>query len=90
MPRATRRASSCSSGDLAGSGVRVAFDVGWAGVGDLFQSAIACVALSRRATVLIGVIPAEPFESMALGADVLVVRAIPFEFGPFPGPIVAA
>lgn len=78
------------AGDLARLSVGAAFLLGRADLADFFQGAIARGALARRPPAWIRVIPAELFERVALGADVLVVLRIPVKICACPGPIGAS
>ena len=69
-----------------GSGicVRAAFCLGRAGLAGQFQGTVFRSALSGRPTVRVGIVPSERLQSLAFGADVLVVLGIPPEVRPAP------
>ena len=75
------------AGDLARISVGAEFLFGRVDLADFFQGAIARCALARRAPVRIRVIPAELFERVAFGADILIILSVPFEVCACPGTV---
>ena len=78
------------AGDGSGIGVRAALPFRRAGLAGQFQGAVFGPPLTGRTPVRIGIVPAELFQLLALGADVLVVLGVPFKVRPAPGAVDTA
>lgn len=75
------------SGEVSGLRFRAADVLGWAGLIGRLQGAILLSPAGVLTPVRIGVIPAILHQGMTLGADVLIVRLVPFEVGSGQGAI---
>ncbi len=73
----------------SGIGIRAAFLFRRAYLTGQFQGAVFGAPLAGWSPVRVGIVPAELLEGMALGADILIVRSVPFEVRPRPGSVVA-
>lgn len=75
------------SGDVSGLRFRAADFFGWTGLACRLQGTIFLPPSGVLPPVRIGVVPAILLEGVTLGADVLIIRLVPFEVGPGPGAI---
>ena len=69
------------TGDVSGLRFRAADFLGWTGLTCRLQGTIFLPPAGVLTPVRIGVVPAILFEGVTLGADVLIIRLVPFEVG---------